>query len=333
MRDSQRQQDESGSIGVDNGRFALSQVYQAAKMYYIEDATQVQIAARLEVSRPTVSRLVAEARRIGIVKIDVADPFKDHTVVLAKELQGALGINAVYLTAVTHPSTLGADLQDAVGRAIRYMDLKPGDAMLLSSGRTTYELAHSTLPPLVGVNVAPAVGGQTEPLPWFQTNETTRVVAEKSGALPSFIFAQALPSAAMRATLNGDPAFQEIVKLWDTAKGALLGIGAPPVKRDALSRGIPVEDLMLESAAGDVCLNFFDEDGTVATFPGSDIMVNISVDVLRRLPHPVGVAVGLDKVTSILGAVRAGLIKELVTDVSTATAILEHLRSFGSAPL
>lgn len=304
------------------GRFPLSLIYQAARMYFIEDATQVQIAARLDVSRPTVSRLVAEARRIGIVKIEVLDPFEDQTVVLAEELRTALGLNAVYLAAMTHSATLGADLASPVGRAIQDMALKPGDAMLLSSGKTTYEVANGPLPRLSGIELAPAVGGQTDPLPWFQTNETTRVAAERTGAIPTFIFAQALPSIPMRASLDNDPTFRHVVELWHGARGALLGIGAPPAARATLSRGIPVEDPSLDRAAGDVCLNFFDNDGDPIEFPGSDRMVRTPASTLRKIPHAVGVAVGHEKVVSILGAVRAGLINELVTDVATAEDVL-----------
>ncbi len=38
-----------------------------------------------------------------------------------------------------------------------------------------------------------------------------------------------------------------------------------------------------------------------------------------------GVAVGAAKVTSIVGAVRAGMVNELVTDAATARALLDTL--------
>ena len=107
----------------------------------------------------------------------------------------------------------------------------------------------------------------------------------------------------MRASLDEDPAFQHVVGLWDQAKGALLGIGAPPATRDALARGIPVEDDAFDSAAGDVCLNFFDADGAAIEFPGSERMVRIPPETLAAIPHAVGIAVGAAKVPSILGAV------------------------------
>ncbi|MCL9665942.1 MarR family transcriptional regulator [Curtobacterium albidum] len=306
-------------------RFPLDTVYQAARMYYLEDATQVEIASRLGVSRPTVSRLVAEARRAGLVRIDVVDPFQDETVALAERLQVVLGLGAVHLAAVTHQTTLGADLAAPIATAVEGMGLTPGDAVLVSSGRTVYDVAQTGMPPLAGVQLVPTVGGQADPMPWFQTNEITRTAAEHSGAIPAFLFAQALPSAAMRASLDEDPAFQHVVGLWGRAKGAILGVGAPTATRDALARGIPVEDAVFDQAAGDVCLNFFAADGSPIEFPGSERMVRTSREVLAGVPHAVGVAVGAAKVPSIIGAVRAGMINELVTDAATARALLDAL--------
>ncbi|MGN8051208.1 sugar-binding transcriptional regulator [Curtobacterium sp. 22159] len=306
-------------------RFPLDTVYQAARMYYLEDATQVEIASRLGVSRPTVSRLVSEARRAGLVRIEVVDPFQDETVALAERLQVVLGLHAVHLAAVTHTATLGADLAEPIAAAVDGMGLVPGDSVLMSSGRTVYDVARTGMPQLSGVQLVPTVGGQADPTPWFQTNEITRSAAERSGAIPAFLFAQALPSPAMRASLDEDPAFQHVVGLWGRAKGAILGIGAPTPTRDALARGLPVDDVVFDQAAGDVCLNFYATDGSAIEFEGSDRMVRTSREVLAAVPHAVGVAVGVAKVPSIIGAVRGRLVNELVTDAATARALLDAL--------
>ena len=43
-------------------------------LYYLRHHTQQEIAERLRVSRPTVSRLLQEARDLGYVQITVASP-------------------------------------------------------------------------------------------------------------------------------------------------------------------------------------------------------------------------------------------------------------------
>src|SRR5258708_999349 len=63
-----------GASDADPGHFSPSVLYAAAKMYYTEDATQAEVAAQLGTSRTTVSRLLAEAKRQGIVRIEVVPP-------------------------------------------------------------------------------------------------------------------------------------------------------------------------------------------------------------------------------------------------------------------
>ena len=46
-----------------------------AKMYYEEELTQNEIAKRLGVSRPLVSKMLADAKEAGIVTIQIHSPF------------------------------------------------------------------------------------------------------------------------------------------------------------------------------------------------------------------------------------------------------------------
>lgn len=305
----------------------METLYQAAHMYYLEDANQARIAEAMDVSRPTVSRLLQEARRVGMVKIEVIHPSASVTDSLAVELAEALGLEKAYLAEADQSGRLGAGLAPLVGEAIRDMELEPGDILLASSGRTIYELGSTTLPRLPGVIIVPTVGGQTEPEPWYQTNEIARSIAERTGARPAFLWTQALPSTEMFALLQQDPDFQRIQRLWGSAKGALLGIGAPPTTRSSISRFIPRDNDSLSRAAGDICLNFFDADGAEIHFPGSENMISTPPALLRSIPCSVGIAVGTDKARSIVGGANAKYFRRLVTDVRTAKAILEVLQT------
>ncbi|MFE5838576.1 sugar-binding transcriptional regulator [Arthrobacter sp. NPDC056493] len=308
-----------------SSKFPLETLYQAARMYYLEDANQVKISEALDVSRPTVSRLLAEARRIGLVKIEVVNPSRHASGSLGAELAEALSLQKVYLADGDQSRRLRVGLLPQVSEAVMDMALAPGDVLLASSGRTIYELSQAVLPRLPGVLVAPSVGGQTEPEPWYQTNEIARAMAEHTGAHPAFLWTQALPSPEMHQFLQQDPDFRRIQRLWESAKGALLGVGAPPTTRSSISRFIPKDDDSLARAVGDICLNFFDARGARVEFPGSDRVVATSAEILHAIPHTVGVAVGTEKASSIVGAARGGYLQKLVTDAVTARAVLDYL--------
>src|SRR5690349_16147159 len=79
-----------------------------SSLYYLRDQTQQEIADRLRISRPTVSRLLQEAQQQGIVQITVAPPRGLHTE-LESRLEERFALSAVHVVDVDDahpPSTL-----------------------------------------------------------------------------------------------------------------------------------------------------------------------------------------------------------------------------------
>jgi DNA-binding transcriptional regulator LsrR (DeoR family) len=304
------------------GRFTTDQMHAAATLYYLQDATQADVATALGVSRATVSRLLSEARRQGIVRIEVVNPATSPTDELAEAVRGTLGLDRVHLAAAAHTSLLGPGLAPAVVEALSVADLRQDDVLLVSSGRTVWEVGNQHLPPLEGIRVAPTVGGQDEPEAWYQTNEITRRYAEQTGGRPTFLYAPAAPGEALHERLLEDPGIHRVLDLWATAKCALLGVGAPPQTRSSMPGFVPRDHAAVMSSAGDICTRFFDSAGREVAYPGSDRLIATSYEMLRAVPHSIAVAVGAQKVPSILAAAHAGWFNTLVTDVPTATALV-----------
>lgn len=67
---------------------------EAARLYYLSDYSQQEIAKQLDLSRPTVSRLLQYAKEKGYVQITVMDPFEDlnELSLLLKEKYDLLGL-------------------------------------------------------------------------------------------------------------------------------------------------------------------------------------------------------------------------------------------------
>lgn len=303
-------------------RFPPSLVYRAAKLYYLEDATQAQIAELIGTSRPTVSRLLAEARATGIVHVEVRQPTEPGLAELAEALRGSLGLAAAYVVPSGSGLALGPLLEAEVGKALRAAKLEPGDALLVSSGATIHAVAQQSLPELPGILLCPTVGGIDESEAAYQTNEITRALAEKVRGTPVLLFAPALPSAELRGALVDDPAMQRVERLWKTAKAALLGIGGPPSGRRLIPSLLEPHRQTLASAVGDICARPFDAQGRAVPFPGVGRMVAMELTDLARVPHAVAIAKGAEKVLPITAAAHAGFFNTLVTDSDTAEQIL-----------
>lgn len=300
------------------GRFSSELMFAAASAYYLHEQNQDQIAKALGVSRPTVSRLLSEARRRGMVEIRVHPPDDEDLSVLEHACAEALGVDRVYVVGDSGVGSIGAQMAPGVKRALADAALTSGDSLLISSGRTLYEVGMQVLSSCPDILVAPTVGGLEEPEPWWQTNEITRLYAERLSGHPVYLYAPALPSPLLSESLKLEPSFRRIAHMWDTAKAALLGVGAPPRLRARRAAFFPSDERALRESVGDVCSRFFDVDGAPVVYAGSERVVAIAPDQLHHLPAAIGVAAGADKVISLRAAARGGYINQLVTDAATA---------------
>lgn len=298
-------------------------LHQAASAYYEHGLRQAEVAAQIGVSRPFVSKLLAEARRIGLVRIEVLDPFAADTRSQETELQELLGIDRVRIAPGDQTFRGYADLGPLLGSELASLGLRRGDVVMLATGRTLSDLSSSpALPQLPGVRIVPIVGGQAEPDRAYQSNEIVRDLAGTVGGVPQFVFAPAVPSAALYASLQDDPFYRDMTELWSRARASLVSVGGPVSARESIPSMLPVTGHELDEAIGDVGMHFFDRDGKLLEFPGSDRVVHTPFDQLCRTPLSVAVAVGAWKAQAITVAARMGLFRSLLTDTVTAEALL-----------
>lgn len=304
-------------------RYAPGLAYQAARMYYLEDATQAEIATRIGMSRATVSRLLTEARDTGIVEIRLRNPRSGLTADLEQALIESLGLINAYVASDSPGVDPFTQLVPGVVDALAAAHLQSGDALLVSSGATIHAVAQHNLPDMDGVVLCPTVGGVEEPEPHYQTNEITRSLALRVKGIPVMLYAPAMPSPDLHDVLLRDPQIIHIQSLWANARAALLGVGAPPHGRGSLPSVIPAKSPAMRAAAGDICARPYGRDGRPIEFPGVERLIAITLEGLRRIPHTIAVAVGPDKLTSIRIAARAGYLNTLVTDRATAQQLVD----------
>lgn len=304
-------------------RFSPALMHQAATLYYEQEATQADVAGRLGLSRATVSRLLSEARRAGIVRIEVVAPVDHDVDALAARLAAALGLDKAWLPALPVRGAVGEALAPALGIALRAAGLARGDVLLVSTGRTIWEAAQGSLPSVPGLTLAPMIGGQDEPEVWYAPNEIIRQFAVRLEGDPVFLYAPALPGAELHDTLLQDPSTRRVFELWSQARCAVMGVGAPPLTRASLPRFIASDTASLRESVGDVCSRFYDAHGDAVAFPGSDRLIATGFARLREIPTTIAVAAGAVKIPSIVTGARSGYFNQLVTDAETALALID----------
>lgn len=299
----------------------------AAVMYYEQSASQQEIANRLGISRPSVSRLLQRARELGIVRIEIVPPEVDPA--LIGRLRARLGLRGLHVApGWANETDPGPLLSGPFGAALDVAHLANGDVMVVSWGRAVHSVSRSIRRSVPGVVIAPAMGGNASDRPWFQPNEIVRTWARALGGRPVYLNAPAFVSEALAEPLRAEPEIRQVVELWDQAKVALVGVGAwPKPDPSYAAAGFPVDDPALTDAVGDVAGWSFTIDGTIVEHEDKRVLLGVTPEQLRAIPHVICFAGGVSKAKAAIGAARAGLVNVLVTDASTVRTMEAYLDS------
>ena len=78
----------------------------------------------------------------------------------------------------------------------------------------------------------------------------------------------------------------------------------------------------IAGAVGEILIAPFDLDGVFVCPSLRDRVLAFDARALARVPVAIGVGAGESKVRPVLGALRAGVMRRLVTDLATAEAVL-----------
>ena len=300
-----------------------------AGMYYLQDKTQSEIAGTLGLSRVKIYRLLKEARDAGVVEITIhrSRTRNDRLECALRErfdLADALVLDAGGLR--------GVELWRGIGEiTARYIEtrLKDGSTVAVCLGRTTYEVVRAFRPGLHrNVRVAQALGSTPFSTQDMDSGALARQLAGKLGGevlyLPSPLIAD---SAEAAGVLRRQPAIERTLTAAREAGLALLGIGdfdpvhSSLVAAAALSPELQAR-LLADGAVGDIAGQMFTRDGQPHPHELSERIIGLTLEELRRIPTVIAVALGVEKATAILGAIRTGVVNVLCTDDGAAREIL-----------
>ena len=299
----------------------FEQLVRASRLYYELGETQNAIAAQLGVTRPQVSRLLKRARAEGIVEIRIVDRTAVESPA-ADALRRDFGLDGVHLApTIAGPEDLTRRMVGRLAAEVLRGALRAGAIVGVGDGASVAATAaalEETVTP-VAVTVIPLCGGYWSTGP---EREPYRRIGDALGGQVRGLMAPGLvDDAATRRSLVAHAGVRAIVDLWERVDIGLFGIGAPAWSASVL--GVAVERELDEAGAvGEILVAPFDLDGRFVCPALRERVIAFDARRLGRIPVSIGVAAGEGKVRPILGALRAGIVRTLVTDVATAEAVV-----------
>ncbi len=300
-----------------------------ASLYYEKDLTQAEIAKRLNISRPQVSRLLAEGRQAGVVEITIHHSV-DKYAALKQDLLDRFDLKAVQLLASGY---LGyAQLTERLGLlAARHLEERLQDGIILGISWNTgvYQVVNALQAARQKkVTVVQLTGTVGSINPILDGPDLTRWLAQTLGGQYKYLPAPFLvESPATRQALWQDRSIREPMALMEQMDMALIGIGSlSPALSSLLLAGYITEaelrEIIRQGGVGDICSHHYDLHGNVLPLELHKRLMGVSLERLKQTPYVIGVGGGIDKASAVLGALRLGVLDCLVTDEIAARSVL-----------
>ncbi|MCM3042302.1 sugar-binding transcriptional regulator [Paenibacillus motobuensis] len=300
---------------------------EAARLYYLSDYSQIDIAAKLGVSRPTVSRLLQYAKEQGYVRIDISDPLEDLNE-LGSRLKQKYDLETVLVC--YSPVNEYKEIQKYISKAAAdylHETVQDTDIIGVSWGRTMHVVALQLQQKQVrGVEVVQLKGGISHSHVNTYAAETMNLFAAAYHTIARYLPLPVIfDSVALKEMVEKDRHIHRIIELGKQANIAVFTVGT--VNDDALlfQLGYFSEEekqLLQTKGIGDICSRFFDAEGNLCSEEINNRTVGIDLSDLQNKEKSILVAGGQRKIDAIRGALIGKYANILVTDQFTAQALL-----------
>ena len=295
-----------------------------ARRYYLEDQRQSDIARELGVSRPMVSRMLAEARELGVVEITVHDP-EARTATLLERLRLSTSVRggALVEDGADEDATNQRLSQEAVALLGQLNTRRLGVGWGYLIGQLVTWLEQNPQPDSPVTDICPLVGNANIPARNYQSNENVRLMAQQLGAVPHFLYLPALPEGVEeKQLLCSTEVYRQTYQQWEQLDTALVNIGNYPSSPDFASLVRYGSLLQQHRACGRMLVYYFNEAGTIIQ-SDQDFAIQIPLDTLRRCPRIIGVCSANTGAKALLGALRSGVFTHLVARAELVKSLLD----------
>lgn len=308
----------------ENQDASLAKIVLAANLYYKKKYSQQKISEILQISRPWVSKLLARAEELGIVEIRVKSSVNENTE-LSDRLRRRFGLD---YAGVIREDDSGID-HAAVAAANYFLsclhdNVTVGIGWGKSVSRVMDNMPDIRVEGLKAVPLAGSFGDSVETLPNFNALH----IASRTGGESVLLHVPAFcASAEEYETIRTSNGCSEVIEMAEAADVALLGAGSLEdsfLMRSGVLNRKQREEMRGVGIVGDVSLNFFDANGERVFNDLTRRIICADIHKLRRQAESVIIfAEGEQKVETIRAILRGGLATALITNESTAAALLE----------
>lgn len=305
-------------------------ILKAATLYYVNGNTQDQIAKKFGFSRPTVVRMLKQAREKGMVEIKITQELP-HTTHLETTLEHEFA--QFNLLEVIVVDNFDNDPKQAVAaRAADYLarNIRPDHILGIGWSSTLMPIPDLIRKEKYAPDRVVQLGGYVGGIASATAQDISLRLGYKFDvpveSLPAPVI---LSNAAVRDSLMQDPVIKSSLEWVEKCNIGLVGIGDVTTESTLVKAGYisaeEMDEVAGQGAVGDILSHYYSIDGAEVRTSWQDSMISIDLAQLRKIDNIIGVAAGADKATSLVGAIRCGILNRIIIDVALAEALVSSM--------
>lgn len=300
---------------MDNNKLRL--LISIAKLYYLENMNQNEIANLLGVSRPLISKYLMEARHLGLVKIEINDLLSNSSEDNLKEkLCNKYSLSDIQIV----PSSPNKDLNDQmfVGYLIDYTLSNYIDNSLTGLGwgsviGATIEKLELMEPKkkLLG-EVVPIISNAPISYRNYHTNELVRMMCEATGLKGQYLYSPVICNSQTEKDvfINTDNV-KGLMKLYNKLDYIIIQIRNFPSVPDLATEARFQKKLQNQKAVGMILGYYFDIDGNFIE-SDTDYSIQIPLESIRKTKKVIGIINARVNLNAAIGALKTGLFSNII---------------------
>lgn len=311
----------------------ISQSVEVAKLYYIDDLDQKDIAEKMGISRPTVSRLLQYAKENQIVNIAIHNPY-------AKAIDLGEKLSEKYQTDVVvvpdNYESLEDPLEAVTAYAANYLFslVEETTTIGIGWGKTINELSkqlvklskHEGYQAPGEVNIVQLKGSvslsHAETYAYQAINNFSQVFNTQPQYLP---LPTIFDEVETKEIVESDRFMGRILKLGREADIAVFSAGT--VRKNALLFQLDYlkdseKERLRKHAIGDIVSRFIDREGKIVDEELNNRTVGIQLEELKSIPHSILIASGTHKANGVHATLTGGYCNHVIIDTLLAQNLL-----------
>lgn len=304
-----------------------SQLVHISQLYYQQNLNQSEIAKILGISRPTVSRMLDEARKTGIVEIIVHDPIRKNPE-LSLKIRNRFNLKETIVISGKYKYDIA--LEKCAQEAAQFIStiLTNNMSIGFSWGHAVRAVCNAFISKeYYNVSVVQMAGCLSAGDPTYDGLELAINVANKfNGTYSNIVSPVYVDHPSIQQALFNVPQIKNAIAKASSLDIAVTGVGTIDDQNGSIyitdSTPEELELAKRNGAVGHILARLIDSNGNEVSFP-NHFPISAPLENMKAATWSVGVVASKSKAAATLAAIKGGYLNCLIIDESLALELIK----------